>query len=377
MRGKLPDLKLLIIAAYEGIGGAHLDKLIPSLHSMGIRLAFAGWDRSRRYPDRFAKDGVSFQMIFKGFGFENRSVALGLPWWMIKSWFYLCKNRYDCVMALDFGAGLPMAVANLLTGVPYIYNIRDNFAMRKSTPKKLALLIQKLDDWVISRAYKVIIPDENRITGNDPLVRKKFVIVRNCAIDVSASVPACLPSRPFTIYAMGYLTGDRGIGILLEAARRLPMIRVLLAGNLYDKMLKDRIEQAENAQYLGLLPPEEALKYCFESDLIFTYYSPDSDINLRAVSNKWSDAMMASKPILLNEEVFKSTWIKQEDIGYLCPYGDVDRLVELIDHIRSHPEEACIKGEKGRKLYDSGYSWPAMEGRFRTLLEEFMTDHEM
>ena len=367
---KLHSLKLLVVAAHEGRESVHIDKLLPSLKAMGLQISYVGWDRRSKLPACSFDNGIEYQMIFRGWGYANHSLMLGVPLWMLRLWGYLLfSKRPDLIMAIDFDTGLPTAIASLITGVPFIYNIRDNFAMRAAVPWPFRPLVAALDWWVVRRATRIIVPDEIRITATDERVRNKFVVIRNCAADVKP-VETSIEDRPFTVYAMGYLRESRGIGLLLEVAQRLPKARVLLAGNVPEPSLSDRIKGIPNVDFRGYLSIEEALKLCFESDVIFTFYAPDSEINRRAISNKWSDAMMASKPILVNSEVLKSAWIRQEDIGYICPYGDVDQLIQVLEHIRLNPEEARRKGKNGRRLYEAGYSWPPMEQRLQKMLEE-------
>lgn len=372
MSEPIQSLRMLVIAGHEGRGAVHLDKLLPSLRAMGVPTRYVGWDRRGELPDSFTHGGIEFQMIFRGWGYANRSLAFGLPLWMIRAWLYLLGQRPNLVMALDFDAGLPTALASLFTRIPFIYNIRDNFAMRASVPRLLRGAISRLDRWVIGRAYRVIVPDESRIAVSDERLRQKHVVIYNCALEVEP--PPTTDRRSFTVYAMGYLRESRGIGLLLDAAERLPYMRVLLAGDVvgdrFTEQFHERVEHMPNVEFRGRLPVEKALELCFQSDVLFTFYEPDSEINRRAISNKWSDAMMAGIPILVNREVLKSTWIEQEDIGYVCPYGDVTALVQVLEHIRVNPDEARGKGERGRDIYEAGYSWAAMERRIQALLDQ-------
>lgn len=365
--GDAPRARVLVIAAYEGRGAVHLNKLLPALERMGVDLGYAGWDRGRKLPKRYVDGGIPFRMLLRGWGYANSRLAVGIPLWSVRALLHLLVQRVDLVIAVDFESGLPMAIVNRITGAPFVYNVRDNYAMRSWVPRRARPVVERLDAWVMARAATVIVPDESRIppaaTGAD------FTVIHNCALDVD------LPPREdstFTIYAMGYLRESRGVGLLLEAARRLPDIRVLAAGPCPEPALLEAFAEAPNVDYRGELPVVEALRLCGHADVIFTFYSPEAEINVRAISNKWSDAMMAAKPILLNREVLKSGWVVGEDIGYVCDY-DVDDLVRTVEHIRDHPEEAALKGKKGRRLYDAGYNWPAMEAvmtaKIRAILE--------
>ena len=365
----LKNLRITICAADNGLNSAHIDKLIPSLKSMGCEITFVGWDRNNDLEKSFAKDGVTYRMIFRGWGYASKILAVALPLWLFRLFlFLLFQKDKSLIMAIDFDAGFPAALAGLFTGRPFVYNIRDNYSMRTTLPRMLRPVIRTLDRWVIRRSLKVIVPDENRITVSEALDREKFVVIYNCAKDYSAEQIE-IQNRPFTVYTMGYLVKARGIKLIIDVAKRNKNINVLMAGNIYEDDIKQEIKGIRNIDYRGHLSQEEALKLCFSCDVIFTFYDPVSEINRRAASNKWSDAMMASRPILVNSEVEKSKWIAEKDIGYLCPYGDSEKLEVVLEHIRTHPEEARLKGKNGRRLYDSGYSWPAMEKRLYIMLK--------
>jgi glycosyltransferase involved in cell wall biosynthesis len=158
---------------------------------------------------------------------------------------------------------------------------------------------------------------------------------------------------------MGYLLKTRGIVLLLELAKIMPNIRILLAGDIKEDELLSEIHKYSNVYFNGKLTPEKALELCYESDLIFTFYDPISEINRKAASNKWYDAMMSGKPILINEEVEKSSWIIENKIGYRCKYGDLSDLKNTVIDIMNNPEDSNSRGYNGRKLFETGYSWNA------------------
>jgi len=277
------------------------------------------------------------------------------------------------MMAIDFDAALPQAIAYRFNKIRFIYNIRDNFAMRTTLPNFIRPIIKRLDKFVISMANSIVVPDENRITTEKDEERKKFNVIYNAAVEVEP--PDILSKdRPFTIYAMGYLMKTRGIGLLLDASLILPDIRILLAGAVHEKDIMNIINNTQNVDYRGWLQPEDALKLCFDSDVIFTFYDPTSEINRKAASNKWFDAMMAGKPILVNEEVERASWILINDMGYTCPYGDIGALTKKIQYIQSHPEEASQKGRKGRRLFERGYSWEHSVEQISRILNNTLSD---
>jgi glycosyltransferase involved in cell wall biosynthesis len=367
---------ILIIASHSGFGTVHVDKLLPSLVKLNYDITFIGWDRRNEFDREFIRNGIQFNMIFSGWGYANKWLAIALPIWFFKLFIKLIrlnKKQYPVIMAIDFDAAFPQAIAQCFNKVPFIYNIRDNFAMRTTLPKLLRPLIERLDKFNIRKAESIIVPDESRVTAENEVEKKKFNVIYNAAMEVNS--PEYLPEdRPLTVYAMGYLIKTRGIELLLDASMKLPDVRFLLAGAVHEDYLMNRIKSKSNVDFRGWLHPEEALKLCFESDVIFTFYDPVSEINRKAASNKWFDAMMAGKPILVNEEVEKSSWVLEHDMGYTCPYGSVNALTDIIEHIRIHPEEASEKGKNGRTLFEQGYSWDNSVKKINNIIQQSLAD---
>ena len=335
-----------------------------------------GWDRRKKYPKIFIEKDIKFNMIFSGWGFSNKWLVIALPLWLLKLFIKLIrlnKKQYPVIMAIDFDAALSQAFAQRFNKIPFIYNIRDNFAMRTTLPKLLRPLIERLDKFIIRKAESIIVPDESRITADNDVERNKFNVIYNAAIEILPPNDIS-KDRPFTVYAMGYLMKIRGVELLLNASIKLPNVNFLMAGVVHQDDLMKRIETTKNVDYRGFLKPEDALKLCFESDVIFTFYDPVSEINRKAASNKWFDAMMAKKPILVNEELERSSWVLEHDMGYTCPYGDVKALTDIIEHIRIHPEEASEKGKNGRTLFEQGYSWDNSVKKINNIIQQSLAD---
>jgi glycosyltransferase involved in cell wall biosynthesis len=362
-------MKVTIVAPYEGRGflQPHVDKLLPALLAHGYSVEFVGWDRCSRWPRRSSHEGIDYTMILRGGGYSTRRLLLWMPVWYLVASLMLARRgpRSDeVVMALDFEGALPAAAAGWVRGGRFIYNCRDNISMRYRLPRAVRAIVDWLDWRVMTRADSVIFPDECRIPTRRATTN--FFVIRNCAPEVAIT---CRPDpSKLTVYASGNLRTDRGIALLLDAAAEVENCRVLAAGKCRDKNLASRLAGSPGVEYRGVLPPAEALELCGEADVVFTFYAPTVEINRRAVSNKWSDAMMAGRPILINSEVEKSAWIVNEAIGYDCGY-EKDALVRVLRHIAANRKESAARGARGRALWEAGYRWDLMEDRIIALVE--------
>jgi len=99
-------LKIVILCAHQGSGNAHIDKFLPSLSKGPYEISLLGWDRLRKEKKQFEKDGVLYRMIFRGWGFANRSLFIALPIWVLVSFWLLLFLRIDVIIAIDFESGL-------------------------------------------------------------------------------------------------------------------------------------------------------------------------------------------------------------------------------------------------------------------------------
>jgi glycosyltransferase involved in cell wall biosynthesis len=369
--------KILIIAAHSGRGFVHVDKLLPSLVEFGYDVTFYGWDRENAFPKNTIESGVKFKMIYRGWGFANKGLIIGIPLFILKMTYkliFIKKNDFPIIMAIDFDAAFPQSISKFINKIPFIYNIRDNFSMRTTVPNSIRKFIYKIDKSIINNAIKIIVPDLNRVNSEYlDLIDKKIFVINNGALDINPPKNLKKDSR-FTIYAMGYLLKTRGIISLLDLAKNMPNIRILLAGDVKEAEVLNEILNIPNVCFKGKLKPEKALELCYEADVIFTFYDPISEINRKAASNKWYDAMMSGKPILINEEVEKSSWIIENKIGYRCKYGDLYDLRNTVNEIMNNPEDAYNRGCNGRKLFETGFSWDASMKKIDSVISESLNN---
>jgi glycosyltransferase involved in cell wall biosynthesis len=363
-------LDIMVLGSKPGKGDAHIDKFIPSLQKMEHKITFVGWDRHKKSRKTYCEDGVRYEMIFRGWGYGGKKLFLALPLWCIKLYCYLLFKKPDLIIAIDLDCAFSAAMAKIINRVPLMYIILDTYALRPTIPPFLRSHVQRLDNIAMKKSDSIIVPDETRIM-DEYKQKEKFSVVYNCCNDISDTVPAERKDRagkPFTILATGKLLKIRGVGLLLDAYDQMPDLHLIMAGYIQEKDVEKRIKSNPNINFLGRVPLEDALRLYFDVDVVFTFYDPCSEINRRAASNKWSDSMMASRPILINSELMKARWIEKNNIGYLCPYGDVNALVKCLNYIKDNPNDAKNKGENGRKLFLERYNWLKMEERLQNVL---------
>ena len=167
-----------------------------------------------------------------------------------------------------------MAIACRLRNIPLIYDILDNYELRYRWPRPIYALIQGADRMIARWAKVIIVPDENRIIGGIANERDKITVVYICAPDYGTPRYPDF-AQPFVVYAMGFLGKRRGIGLLLEAARALPDIQFILAGNFLEHDIKETALGIRNVRYAGYVPWEAATELAWQSDVVFAVFRSD------------------------------------------------------------------------------------------------------
>ncbi len=373
-------MQVCITIIYSASDEGHLiRKLSQSYLEAGYEVNFIGWDRLRTLPNSRLVDGLQSKHIMRGCGFSNWKLLFALPLWAGLLLYHCLWLRTDLIHVFDFDSAVSVAIINVLRGIPFIYDIQDNFGQRHRWPFPLNKFIRWMDDWTANRAAGILVTDENRIIDFLEKYRDKILIIPDCAPDLKEQCSFDNyktgnreEPRPFTVMALGNLSKQRGIELLLDAIKHLPDVHVLMAGRFVDQSLQQRALSMAQVDFRGWLPMEDALRLASQTDVIFTFYDPSIEINQRASSNKWYDAMMLAKPVLVNTELLKSNWIEQEGFGFLCSYGDIEALVKCLKYIQDHPQEAVQKGLRGRELYESKFNWPVMEQKILNMVKQII-----
>ncbi len=372
-------LDILVVGSSGGTEQAHFGKYISSLAKAGHKITFVGWDRYDKLPKSYQQGKILRRMIFHGWGYGNKLLMFALPLWCIRLFSHLLFQKSDIIIAFNLDCMFPAILSGFFRHIPLVYVILDTYSLRPTIPQFMRDPIRRVDNWVMKKSDRIIVPDENRIL-DEYKQKEKFTVIYNCCTDISDTIPKERKNRagkPFTILTNGRLMKNRGLKLLLSAAQMLPDMHVILAGDIFERDIQELVNSTPNVKFFGKVPLFDAYQLYFDADVIFTFYDPSSDINRLAASNKWSDAMMASRPILINSELAKADWIRKTDVGYLCPYGDVAALVKCLTYIRDNPEEARYKGENGRKLFIKGYKWKQMEHRLWKLIDQLAIEPPM
>jgi glycosyltransferase involved in cell wall biosynthesis len=331
--------------------------------------SFVGMDRFCTKEDFESANGLPCRYLIHGWGTGSSKVIVGLMLWSARLLWHLLRLQTDLIHVHELDSAFVVALVCRFRGIPFIYDVFDNYGLRHHWPTPVRQAIWLMDWFVLSRSSAVILPDENRITGPFARFEKKITVIYLCPPDLPGIERFRVRHKYLTVCAMGNLSETRGISLLLDAARQIGNVRIVVAGNPVQQSIKDKLLSTPGVEFCGQVSWEHSAELAAGCDLIFTFYDPDFECNVRAASQKWFESLMVGRPILCNREIVNAAWIEKFGIGFLSDYSVAD-LARTLEAIGKDREEAERRGLRGRSLFETTYSWALMEQRLLSVIGE-------
>lgn len=126
---------------------------------------------------------------------------------------------------------------------------------------------------------------------------------------------------------------------------------------------------ANHVVFIGHVPHEIVMKYMANCD-VFTLPSWQETFGLVYV-----EAMAHAKPVVAVQKQGVDGIVIHGKNGLLVKPRDIDSLVEALDFLLSHPEEARTMGERARKLVLEHYTWEKNAEKTIQVYREVLNEH--
>ncbi len=321
-----------------------LQKFIKFFQSRNIEVNFWGWNRMKSHDNK----DRTIKYLFSGGGAGNKILLLYYPLWMailfLKVLFTKSLSKYT-IIAINYECGFPLYLASRIKKINYIYEIYDEFAISHKFPSFLKNWLIKSDKKIMNKADFVIHVDKNRIRYKEC----KSIVIENTPYDYFEGEKRNYDGLSLTFAVTGMLSQTRGIEQIYKFASNNPCISFLVVGVFYDTKFKQQLLSLPNVSFHEKVPQNILFSMIKNCCGIFSLYSPCIEINKLAASNKVYDAMMLGIPVITNQEVINSKFIKDSEVGIVVDYNYNESWDVLCSE--NYLEKAKYIGQKGRKLY--------------------------
>lgn len=351
-----------------------IQKYAESLAHAGFDVTLLLWDRKNQIPSGNSKN-YAIHCFKLDAPYDSLSVILYHPLWMMYEFIFLIKNSADVIHACDLDTLYPAILAKFIKKSYLCYTIFDFYSenLPSIVPDLLKKIIAYLEKAGIQFTDVLFLVDEARIPQIKGAKIKKIEYIYNTPQEKvnSGKIPELNKKNDeVIIFYAGSLDSERvrSIKMIIEAVRDIEDIKLIVAGTGQDQNIIEKIaaNPGNNIEYLGWISYEEVISFTYKSDILFAFYDPSLPNNRLASPNKLFEAMMCSKPIIVNNCTSMADIVSDEKNGFVVPYGDIAQIKEAIINLINDPSLREKLGENGRKAYVQKYSWKIMEKRLVT-----------
>lgn len=286
-------------------------------------------------------------------------------WKRAYRWLSENNDKYDAIHVVNFDTAKPAYKAARKFKKRIVYDIFDYYSDSYNAPGIVKNCIRNLENNYISKADMTIICSDERkhqISGSAP---KKLIVVENSPEDIEVRDdfvldPASDPSKPKVVYA-GMLVFDR----FLKETSKVMMSRSDIEWHVAGYgVLRPYIEECaanhDNIFYYGPLPYDDILALEKKCDIMTALQNPSVANNKYSAPNKFYEALMLGKPLVMvrNGLIYKN--IEENGIGEVIDASEgkvSEEISAALDRLLDRKNEWHEMGSRSRKIYEEKYPW--------------------
>ncbi len=341
----------------------HDSRVLNEAHALmraGHDVAFIGWDRTGRGPERLEHEGISIRLVqTTGMMRVAAKDLFRNPIWWARARRIARSIPFDAVHCHDLDT-LPIGVRlKQTTGRPLVYDCHEVFGymIELDVPPFVVNYTFRLERKLAPHADRIVTVNEAVKEYIDKISGKDALVVRNChELVVDEYRPP--PPPPFTVLYVGTLHISRFILQAIEVIGEMPDVRLVIGGSKkLTPVVQAMCARHPNTQFLGVVPNERVLPMTLDSHLELAMLDPQYRINRVALSNKMFEAMVAGRPSVNTKGLYSGDVVEREQCGLAIPYTK-DAFKASVERLQSDPRLAERLGRYGLAAAKREYNWP-------------------
>jgi glycosyltransferase involved in cell wall biosynthesis len=179
------------------------------------------------------------------------------------------------------------------------------------------------------------------------------------------------------IAAVGRLVECKGLGYLIEAAARVPGIRVAIVG---DGELRADLERSARmldapVTFAGGLPHGQVADVLAAADAAAVPFVVDRAGRVDGFGMTVLEALASARPLIATTVGAIPELVRDGVNGLLVPEKDVPALAAALERLRDDPLERRRLGEEGRRTALESHTWDDVGRALETLYERARLGH--
>ncbi len=382
-------MKICFIRSDKGYPDSRVEKEMYAL-SKEHEVILLGWNREKAGDEvihekhRIHDREFDFYLIPEpanyGGGMRRMLGPMRRFWKRAYKWLSENQNVYDTIHVVNFDTAKPAFKAARKYKKKVVYDIFDYYADSYNAPGIVKSCIRNIENGYISKADMTIICSEERTKQIEGSAPKKLIVVENSPEDIEVSgdfelAPGSDPAKPKVVYA-GMLVFDRFLKETAEVMMSRNDIEWHVAGyGVLRPFIEECAANSGNIFYYGPLPYDDILALEKKCDIMTALQDPSVPNNRYSAPNKFYEAIMLGKPLVMvrNGSIYKE--IDRNGIGETIDASDgkiKEEITSAFDRLLERRGEWTSMGERARRLYEDKYPWSksaeTLLGGYRSLV---------
>lgn len=371
-------MKILMIRANQGFPDSRVEKEIFSL-SKEHEVELLGWDRTHESEfivEKRMKIGTKNIKIHhicisapQGEGFAKTAVPMFKFWIHIRKYLVRHLNEYDTIHFCDFDTAALAFSYVRRHKKKIVYDIFDYYADAHSAPMAVINFIRKRENSFIRNADVVLLCSDKRVEQIKPVVPKKYAIIYNSPSKDMMISPISIPveadNERLRIVYVGVLSDERYLKEVAEVVANNKSYEMHVAGfGALEMFFMDMAEKNNNIFYYGKISYAQALYLESKSTIMTALYDPRVPNHKFASPNKFFEALMLGKPLIMIKDTGMSEFVSNYHLGEIIDLNNKNFSLQFAEALEKIKKKDIMKiSNNCRSLYEDKFSWSNMEQR--------------
>jgi glycosyltransferase involved in cell wall biosynthesis len=356
-----------------------------ALRDDGYDITVIGWDRDLKKPAHEEIDGIKVERIYvRSSHGRGTGQVLFLAFFWIKAFWRIFRTDFDVIHCHDFDTLPPGFALGRLRGKSVVYDSHESYTdmLRGSINPYLAGAITFVETVLIRRIDLLITVGEILKREFENRGAKNVCVVGNWkspkqfafddAVISSVRRRLGIPERAIVIVYIAWLSAERQIEALLEAAASLTDLYLLIGGEgPLRKLVQERVKRTRNIIYLGFVDPKDVPLYTAVADIVFYGFDKNNPNSKYSAPNKLFEALAAGKALVTGDFGEIGKVVAEEQCGISLPDLSADTLKTALLKC-SDPERLRRFKENAGRAGAARFNWCSAEtilrGKYAALL---------
>ncbi len=360
---------------------SRVEKEAVSLVQYGYNVMILCWDRDSNHQptqEKIEICGNNIPIVRFGYkasfgeGFKNIIPYLKFQFAM-RSWIKKHKNEISVLHACDFDTAFFTYRLALGMKIKVIFDIFDFLGgERKTLIEKILVSLQYV---IIKKSDATIICSEerkNQIVGSTP---KRLVVIHNTPSEEQLSQKSdCFIQKNSKIRVsyVGILQDGRLLREIGHFFANNKDLELHIGGFGYlEPYFQELTRHNNNIKYYGRVLYSKTLEIENSCDIMIAIYDPKINNHVFAAPNKFYEALMLGKPLIMVKGTGMSENVNKYDLGEVIDYSEEGFANGLMKLIQRKSDWVAIS-ERMKSIYNSNYSWSIMKERLIGLYNDIL-----